>query len=242
MAVDWGAMAALLILMVRWFIAGVFLRAGVVKLGDQAEFRAAVANYQLLPLRFVGPVAVVLPVAEIAGGVLLAAGILTAPAAILLGLLLAAFAVAIGINLARGLASTAAAQDRRRQARSAGATWQSISRWPPARPPWPCSARRRVGLARTAKARSLDCPGGQHHAHRHRHPHCADSHARGPDGRLPPGPADRGIGSDKSIDNLRELTDASWMGDRHRGHRGGRTRANRSHAWRTEAGHAAASQ
>ncbi len=71
-------MAALLILMIRWFIAGVFLRAGVVKLGDQAEFRAAVANYKLLPLRFVGPVAVVLPVAEIAGGVLLAAGILTA--------------------------------------------------------------------------------------------------------------------------------------------------------------------
>jgi uncharacterized membrane protein YphA (DoxX/SURF4 family) len=102
MAVDWGAMAALLILMVRWFIAGVFLRAGVVKLGDQAEFRAAVANYQLLPLRFVGPVAVVLPVAEIAGGVLLATGILTAPAAMLLGLLLAAFAVAIAINLARG--------------------------------------------------------------------------------------------------------------------------------------------
>jgi uncharacterized membrane protein YphA (DoxX/SURF4 family) len=95
-------MAALLILMVRWFIAGVFLRAGVVKLGDRADFRAAVANYELLPLRFVAPVATVLPVAEIAGGVLLAAGILTAPAAIVLGLLLAVFATAIGINLARG--------------------------------------------------------------------------------------------------------------------------------------------
>jgi len=95
-------MAALLILMIRWFIAGVFLRAGVVKLGDQADFRAAVANYELLPLRFVVPVATALPLAEIAGGVLLAAGILTAPAAILLGLLLAVFAVAIAINLARG--------------------------------------------------------------------------------------------------------------------------------------------
>jgi uncharacterized membrane protein YphA (DoxX/SURF4 family) len=95
-------MTALLILMVRWLIAGVFLRAGVVKLGDQADFRAAVANYKLLPLRFVRPVAAALPGAEIAGGVLIAAGILTAPAAILLGLLLAAFAVAIAINLARG--------------------------------------------------------------------------------------------------------------------------------------------
>jgi uncharacterized membrane protein YphA (DoxX/SURF4 family) len=95
-------MAGLLILMVRWFTAGVFLRAGVVKLGDQADFRAAVANYELLPLRFVPSVATWLPVAEVAGGVLLAAGILTAPAAILLGLLLAAFAAAIAINLARG--------------------------------------------------------------------------------------------------------------------------------------------
>src|SRR5262249_57480182 len=88
-------MGALLILMVRWIIAGVFLRAGVVKLGDRTGFRAAVANYQLLPPTLVAPVAAVLPVAEIAGAVLLAAGILTAPAAIALGLLLAAFASAI---------------------------------------------------------------------------------------------------------------------------------------------------
>src|SRR5579863_4106872 len=100
--IERDAMAALLVLMVRWFLAGVFLRAGVVKLGDSADFRAAVANYGLLPLRFVVPVAVVLPLAEIAGGALLATGILTAPAAILLGLLLAAFAVAIAVNLARG--------------------------------------------------------------------------------------------------------------------------------------------
>ena len=71
-------MGALLILMVRWIIAGIFLRAGVVKLGDRAGFRAAVANYQLLPPTLVAPVAAVLPIAEIAGAVLLAAGILTA--------------------------------------------------------------------------------------------------------------------------------------------------------------------
>ena len=38
-------MGALLILMVRWIIAGIFLRAGVVKLGDRAGFRAA-GRYQ----------------------------------------------------------------------------------------------------------------------------------------------------------------------------------------------------
>ena len=34
-------MGALLILMARWIIAGIFLRAGVVKLGDRAGFRAS---------------------------------------------------------------------------------------------------------------------------------------------------------------------------------------------------------
>jgi putative oxidoreductase len=95
-------MGALLILMVRWIIAGIFLRAGVVKLGDRAGFRAGVANYHLLPPALVAPVAAVLPVAEIAGAVLLAAGILTAPVAIGLGLLLAAFASAIALALAHG--------------------------------------------------------------------------------------------------------------------------------------------
>jgi hypothetical protein len=61
-----------------------------------------VANYQLLPPTLVAPVAAVLPVAEIAGAVLLAAGILTAPTAIALGLLLAAFASAIALALAQG--------------------------------------------------------------------------------------------------------------------------------------------
>jgi uncharacterized membrane protein YphA (DoxX/SURF4 family) len=95
-------MAALLVLMIRWIVAGVFLRAGVVKLWDRVGFRAAVANYGLLPPVVVAPVAAVLPLAEIAGGALLAAGILTALVAILLGLLLAAFAGAIAVNLARG--------------------------------------------------------------------------------------------------------------------------------------------
>jgi uncharacterized membrane protein YphA (DoxX/SURF4 family) len=93
---------ALLILMARWIIAGIFLRAGVVKLGDRAGFRAAVANYQMLPPTLVAPVAAVLPVAEIAGGGLLAAGILTVPMAIALGLLLAVFAGAIAVALGQG--------------------------------------------------------------------------------------------------------------------------------------------
>jgi uncharacterized membrane protein YphA (DoxX/SURF4 family) len=89
-------------LAVRWFLAGVFLRSGLGKVTGLAQFYAAVANYQLLPAPLVTPVAYGLPFAEIAGAALLALGVLPLVVATVLALLLIAFAVAIGVNLARG--------------------------------------------------------------------------------------------------------------------------------------------
>jgi uncharacterized membrane protein YphA (DoxX/SURF4 family) len=89
-------------LAVRWFLAGVFLRSGLDKTTGLVQFRAAVANYQLLPAVLVTPVAYGLPFAEIAAGVLLALGILCLVVAAALALLLIAFATAIAVNLARG--------------------------------------------------------------------------------------------------------------------------------------------
>lgn len=86
----------------RFIVALIFLRAGVAKLADRLDFRAAVANYRILPGFLTGPVATILPWAEIAVGTLLAAGMLTSPAAAVLALLLTAFSVGIAINLARG--------------------------------------------------------------------------------------------------------------------------------------------
>jgi uncharacterized membrane protein YphA (DoxX/SURF4 family) len=94
--------AGLVMLAVRWFLAGVFLRSGLGKTTGLAQFRAAVANYRLLPAVLVTPVAYTLPLAEIAAGILLALGILPLVVAAALALLLIAFAAAIAVNLARG--------------------------------------------------------------------------------------------------------------------------------------------
>jgi uncharacterized membrane protein YphA (DoxX/SURF4 family) len=92
----------LALLGVRWLIAGIFLRSGVVKLGGLAEFRVAVANYRLLPVAAVPMVATVLPAAEVVLAVMLAAGLLPVAASAVLAALLVVFAVAVAINLARG--------------------------------------------------------------------------------------------------------------------------------------------
>lgn len=93
---------ALVLLAARCLVVIVFLRAGLAKLTDLADFRSAVANYRLLPRGLVTPVALSLPFAEFAAAVLLALGILPAVVAWLLAALLLSFALAIAVNLARG--------------------------------------------------------------------------------------------------------------------------------------------
>jgi uncharacterized membrane protein YphA (DoxX/SURF4 family) len=83
-------------------LALVFGASAVLKFADFHEFRAAVANYRVLPESFTTPVAVLIPIAETAGAV----GILIArdhrAAAAMLLLLLVIFTAAITINLMRG--------------------------------------------------------------------------------------------------------------------------------------------
>ena len=90
------------LLLARWLIAGIFLRSGLAKATGLAAFRSAVANYRLLPPVLVTPVAAILPFAEIVAAALLAFGVLTVVVAAVLAFLLVTFAVAVGINLARG--------------------------------------------------------------------------------------------------------------------------------------------
>jgi uncharacterized membrane protein YphA (DoxX/SURF4 family) len=92
----------LILLAARWVIAGIFLRSGIAKVADLADFRSAVANYGLLPPALVPAVAFWLPFAEVLAGILLAIGVLAGTISALLALLLMIFAVAIAINLARG--------------------------------------------------------------------------------------------------------------------------------------------
>jgi hypothetical protein len=85
---------------VRSLTALVFLSAGIAKLRNWTAFEGVIANYRLLPEFAVRPVSYVLPPVEILTGIALLAAINRAEW--LAAGLLSLFAVAMGINLARG--------------------------------------------------------------------------------------------------------------------------------------------
>jgi len=90
------------VIAIRTLIALIFLSAATAKMRSWPIFQGVVANYRLLPQVLVGPVTYVLPPAEAAVGAILPTGLLAPWAEGAAALLLATFAVAIGINLLRG--------------------------------------------------------------------------------------------------------------------------------------------
>jgi len=83
-------------------IALVFLHAGVSKLLARDEFHGVLANYRILPEALLPPFAMLLPIAELAAGVGVLSAMTRAYAAPLACALLLVYALAMGINLARG--------------------------------------------------------------------------------------------------------------------------------------------
>ena len=84
-------------------LGGVFIYASIDKISHPQAFAKIISNYQLLPAVLVTLPAMVLPWLELISGVLLAAGIFRRAAAGILSSLLVVFAIAISINLARGI-------------------------------------------------------------------------------------------------------------------------------------------
>jgi uncharacterized membrane protein YphA (DoxX/SURF4 family) len=87
--------------LLRWALASFFIVAGAIKLADQHAFAVQVERYGLLPPPWIDPVALALPVAEVAAGVLTAWGRRGGLEAI--GLLLLFFMVVLGYALWQGL-------------------------------------------------------------------------------------------------------------------------------------------
>lgn len=85
----------------RWFLGLVFLAAGLAKVRQQQKF-TAVDRYGILPRPLVHPVAVALPIVEVALAIALLAGILPVLAGAAVALVLCAFSWAIAVNLRRG--------------------------------------------------------------------------------------------------------------------------------------------
>lgn len=90
-------------LLARLALGGVVLAAGLLKIGDLTGSVQSVIAYELFPYEVSRLIGTVLPIAEIALGLLLLLGLLTRPAALLGGLLMLAFIAGIASAWARGL-------------------------------------------------------------------------------------------------------------------------------------------
>jgi len=90
-------------LITRLALGIMFIYASIDKIGSPAEFARIVYNYHLLPGELVNLVAIILPWAEMTCGVLLVFGIYKDGSALILNAFVVVFAVAIAINLFRGV-------------------------------------------------------------------------------------------------------------------------------------------
>jgi len=87
---------------IRTLLALVFLAAALGKMRHWLAFQGVLANYRLLPENLTAPVAYLLPPAEAALAVWLAADLGSPGAPVAAAVLLLVFALAMGINLRRG--------------------------------------------------------------------------------------------------------------------------------------------
>ena len=83
-------------------LGAIFLVAALPKIADPPSFAHMIYNYRLVPGSLVNAMALVMPWVEILAGLALILGLWRREAAIVVGLLILVFLVAIGINLARG--------------------------------------------------------------------------------------------------------------------------------------------
>jgi uncharacterized membrane protein YphA (DoxX/SURF4 family) len=90
-------------LVVRLGIAGVALAAALPKFADLRQAQRATAAYEVMPVALSNIVGVVLPVVELAIGLLLLVGLLSRYAAVAFGLLMVVFIALIAQAWARGL-------------------------------------------------------------------------------------------------------------------------------------------
>ena len=89
-------------LALRLYIAGLFIYASMYKINYMAEFAETIASYRMVPHWAVNPMAATLPWIELICGILLAAGIRSRSAVIIIGALMVVFTIGIAYNLIIG--------------------------------------------------------------------------------------------------------------------------------------------
>ena len=98
-----AAAKALLLLLARLGIAGLFLYAGVMKALDPAAFAQEIANFRILPEPLIGPLALFLPAIEVFAGLALLLPGYRAGGALLTGAMLLGFSIAMAQARMRGI-------------------------------------------------------------------------------------------------------------------------------------------
>ena len=92
------------VLLISRIILGLtFIWAAAGKIGQAELFADLIFSYQILPYYLVNITAIVLPWIELLCGILLMVGFKVRGSALLISLMLAAFLLALGINIARGV-------------------------------------------------------------------------------------------------------------------------------------------
>ena len=90
-------------ILVRVYIALVFITAGFPKIVTPHDFALSVATYQILPLPFINLFSIIIPWVELLAGILLLIGLWIKPSSLVIFGLMIMFIIALSIALAKGL-------------------------------------------------------------------------------------------------------------------------------------------
>ena len=90
-------------LIARFYLAYVFISACIHKLIDPTSFAIDIATYQMLPLIFINPLAIVLPYVELGTGIMLVTGTKARSAALMVCGMMVMFMIALSYALAHDL-------------------------------------------------------------------------------------------------------------------------------------------
>jgi uncharacterized membrane protein YphA (DoxX/SURF4 family) len=93
----------ILLVVLRLAVGATLLWAGLSKIPEPGLFSQTVRAYEVLPLAWVNPFAVVMPWVEVLAGACLVVGFWTRSSAVVSLLLLLSFGIALGINIHRGV-------------------------------------------------------------------------------------------------------------------------------------------
>ena len=91
------------LMLIRFYLAFVFISACLHKLADPTSFAVDIATYQMLPLVFINPLAIVLPYVEFGTGIMLAIGLRARAAALMVCGMMLMFMIALSYALMHDL-------------------------------------------------------------------------------------------------------------------------------------------